>query len=259
MTVMPVLIDFDGIIRIEDKIADDAELFLRFLDKNKIPFFIISNSTQYTGNDIKKILASSGIEININAMTTIDATINYLTTAKMKINIYCKEQMRVYFRNFITEGNPDAVVIGDLEEGWTYDILNEIFRIVYNGAGIIAMQKNKFWKPGGKDLSLDAGAFINAIEYAASKEALVIGKPSPIYFNAALRGLGFPEGSGFLMIGDDINTDILGAQNIGGTGILIFTGKTKKGYKKSVTPKALYECENLADVIPLITELFSYK
>ena len=192
-TTIPVLIDFDGVIRIGDKIADDAEMFFHFLDSNKIPFYIISNSTQSTGNYIKMILKSSGVRASINAMTTVDATINYLSGSKEKVSVYCKEEIKKYFEEFLSIGKPDAVVIGDMEDAWSYEVLNDIFRKVLNGARIIAKQKNKFWKPAGKKLSLDAGAFISAIEYATSKEALLIGKPSPIYFNSAISKLGFPE------------------------------------------------------------------
>ena len=105
-------------------------------------------------------------------------------------------------------------------------MMNEIFNKVYNDVELVAMHKNKFWYPEG-NLSLDAGAFINALEYASGKTATLIGKPSPIYFHSALYLLGIPKGSDFLMIGDDIDSDIIGAQQAGGKGILIYTGKTE--------------------------------
>ncbi len=126
--------------------------------------------------------------------------------------MYSIESIKKIFADLLVDENPEAVIVGDLVDGWSYDILNEIFRDVYSGADLIAMQKNKFWKPDGKTLCLDAGSFIKAIEYATSKEALLIGKPSPIYFKAALKILG-EENSDFLMLGDDLETDIVGAQN----------------------------------------------
>ena len=254
---IPLLIDFDGVIRLDNGIAGDTELFFNFLEKNNIPSFIISNSTQSTGGDIKEILKSSGIKTEVNAMTTIDAAVNYVASAGLKINIYCKENMKKYFKSFITDKQPDAAVIGDMEEGWNYGILNEIFRKVNDGAQIIALQKNKFWRPADKELSLDAGAFITAIEYATSKEAFLIGKPSPVYFNTALQKLGFKAGSEFIMIGDDITTDIKGAKDLGGKGILIFTGKTKKNYNRNNSPAADFETDNLKDIIQILRSILS--
>ncbi len=247
-----LLIDFDGVIRLDSGIAGDTGLFFDFLEKNDIPSFIISNSTQYTGGDIKEILKSSGIKSEINAMTTIDAAVNYLASEGLSISLYCKENVRKYFNDFITEKQPDAVVIGDIEDGWNYAVLNEIFRKVLNGAQIIALQKNKFWRPEGKEVSLDAGAFITAIEFAASREAFLIGKPSPVYFNTALQKLGFKAGSEFYMIGDDVTTDIKGAKDLGGKGILVFTGKTKKNYDRNNSPEPDFECDSLKDIITVL-------
>ncbi len=117
--------------------------------------------------------------------------------------------------------------MGDLGSNWSSEIMNDIFRKVNSGIDFIAMQKNKFWKPDGKTLVLDAGSYIAAIEYATGKEAKLIGKPSPLYFHSAIEKLGIKDKSKFIMIGDDIVTDINAAQIIGGTGILVYTGKTK--------------------------------
>lgn len=103
--------------------------------------------------------------------------------------------------------------------------MNEIFRLVYDGADLIAMHTNKFWKPED-ELVLDAGAFISAIEYAADRQATVIGKPSSLYFKSALEIIGADPDDGFIMIGDDIENDIEAAQKAGGKGVLIYTGKT---------------------------------
>jgi len=115
----------------------------------------------------------------------------------------------------------------------------------------VAMHKNKFWYPEGR-LSLDAEAFINAIEYASGKTATLIGKPSPIYFQSALNLLGFPKGSDFIMIGDDIDTDIVGAQQAGGKGILVYIGKTYYPLSDDSKIKPDYEAQNLTEIIEII-------
>ncbi len=224
---LPVLIDFDGIIRPGDKLAGGAAEMFDFLNENKIPSCIITNSTRNTSQEVLQFLNKKGISLHVNAMTTIDVTLAYIKERNLRVSVYCIHNVKKEFKELIDDKNPDAVVIGDLGEEWSYKILNEIFRKVHAGAEIIAMQKNKFWQPDGKNLSLDAGAFVAAIEYASGKEAVLIGKPSPFYFQAALRKLGFGKDNSFFMIGDDLETDIAGSQAIGGEGILIFTGKTK--------------------------------
>jgi len=153
----------------------------------------------------------------------------------------------------IDEENPEAVVIGDNEDRWNYKIMNDIFKKVFNGADLIAMHKNKYWNPSGK-LLIDAGAFITGIEYAASEEAIVIGKPSPNYFKAALEKIGATPEDEFFMIGDDIENDVKAAQDLGGKGILIYTGKTNFPLDSNLRFRPDYEVHSLSEVIDLLSE-----
>jgi len=251
---VPILIDFDGVLNINGNPPEDAKDFLKFLSVNNIPSHIISNSTLRTGNEIKAFLKNNSIPYEIPCMTTVDAALRYIKLKKIKVSVYCNENVKQNFSDCIVKDKPDAVVIGDLGNKWSYKILNEIFNKVLNGAEIIAMQMNKFWIKNGKP-ELDAGSFVSAIEYATNKKAVVIGKPSPIYFKEALKSLGFSENSKFIMIGDDIDNDIAGAQNLGGKGILIYTGKTSKEDSKISNILPTWEVNNLEEIRNLLISL----
>jgi len=251
MNKLPILIDFDGVIRLENKPAPDAGKFLSFLSENNIPSYIISNSTLKTGKGITQFLVDNKLPSEVPAMTATDATLHYVKEHYKKVSVYCVDEIRQLFNNYIDDENSEAIIIGDNGEDWDFEMMNEIFNKVYNGAEFVAMHKNKFWFPEGK-LSLDAGAFINAIEFASGKEAILIGKPSPIYFQSALDLLGFPKGSDFIMIGDDIDSDILGAQQAGGKGILIYTGKTKYPLDDETKIKPDFEAQNLTEVTEIL-------
>jgi len=87
----------------------------------------------------------------------------------------------------------------------------------------VALGLTRYWLADG-GLRLDVGPFIKALEYASGREAIVMGKPAPHYFQAALSTLGVaPEQT--LMIGDDIRGDIEGAQRLGIKTLLVRTGK----------------------------------
>jgi len=254
MKSIPLLIDFDGVIRLGNKPAPDAVEFFDFIKSEKIPAFVISNSTLKTSKEIKEFFENFNIQFDLPAMTAAEITLKYVSDNYKTVKVYCTEHIKKLFNEFIVEENPEAVVVGDLEDKWSYNILNEIFREVYAGADFITMQKNKFWKPDGKTLSLDAGSFVSAIEYATSKKALLIGKPSTIYFQTALKQLG-ADSSDFLMLGDDLETDIIGAQKAGGKGILIYTGKTSYPLNKNSDVKPDYEVKNLTGTIKLLSSL----
>ena len=252
MKKLPILIDFDGVIRLGIKPAPDAGEFLQFLLDNNIPSYIISNSTLRTGAEITSYLKENKLPANIPAMTAADATVHYVREHYKKVSVYCIESIKQLFTEFLDDENPEALVIGDNGDNWNFQLMNDIFGKVYNGADIIAMHMNRYWYPQDGELSLDAGAFIKAIEYGSGKEATLIGKPSPIYFHSALQMLGLPSDSEFIMIGDDIESDIIGAQNAGGRGLLIYTGKTKYPFKEGINIKPDYEAQSLTEVISII-------
>ena len=247
---IPLLIDFDGVIRIGKKAAEDAGEFFKFISDKKITVCILSNSTLRNGKDIKRFLSENNIRTNIPALNCADASLNYVKENYKKIAVFASDSTKEMFKDFLTDENPEAVIVGDLSDKWSYEILNQIFRFVLNGADLIAMQKNKFWSPDDENLFLDAGAFISAIEYATGKEAKLIGKPSPIFYHSGLKAIGFSENSEFVMIGDDIETDIGGAQKIGGKGILIYTGKTKYPLPPDSGIKPFAEIQTLTEIIP---------
>jgi HAD superfamily hydrolase (TIGR01458 family) len=247
----PVLIDFDGVIKLGNDIAPDAKDFFEFIYTEKIPACILSNSTLRTAELMKDFLSQKGLILNIPAFTAFDVTLEYVKKHFSRVKVYCREYLFQHFEGLIDDKNPEAVVIGDIGERWNFETMNEIFQLVMNGCEIIAMHKNKFWQPEGK-LILDAGAFIHAIEYATGKEAIIIGKPSPLYFKTALQKIGCSDNSEFFMIGDDLETDVLAAQKINGTGVLILTGKTKIEDIKNSKPD--YVVNSLKDVIKILSE-----
>jgi ribonucleotide monophosphatase NagD (HAD superfamily) len=127
-------------------------------------------------------------------------------------------------------GEVAAVVIGDGGEALSYRNLDVAFRAIRRGADLVAMHRNPWWlTPRGE--TIDAGAWVVALEYATGRTALVCGKPSPVVFRQAVAGLAADIGLADLpadavaMIGDDPEADVAGAKRAGLRGILVLTGK----------------------------------
>jgi phospholysine phosphohistidine inorganic pyrophosphate phosphatase len=127
----------------------------------------------------------------------------------------------------IVDDRPEAVVVGDLGAGWTFDRLNQAFRWVLSGARLVAVPKGRYWKTAG-GLTLDAGAFVAALEYATGVPATLTGKPSSTFFVAAARSLDLAPAS-VLMVGDDALSDVAGARAAGCGAALVRTGKYRAG------------------------------
>ena len=255
MSIAPVLIDFDGVIRLGEKPAPDAGKFLQYLTDRKIPSYIISNSTLRTGDEILTFLFDNNINFDVPAMTAVDATLHYVKEHYSKISVYCIPTIKKLFEDFIDDGNPEAVVIGDIGDTWDYKLINKIFRKVKGGVPLVAMHHNRFWYPDGENLSLDAGAFIKAIEYGAERESILIGKPSPLYFRIALSLLGFSADDEFFMIGDDLENDVIAAQKMGGKGVLIYTGKTGYPLTGNQNLKPDLDINSLTEMIEILEKI----
>jgi HAD superfamily hydrolase (TIGR01458 family) len=118
---------------------------------------------------------------------------------------------------------PDCVVLGDARDELSYRNLNEIFRHVRAGSTLIGIGRNRCFREAG-EWFLDAGAFLQAIEWAARCEALVMGKPDPSFFSEVVASTGLPADR-CLMIGDDVDADVAGAITSGIRGCLVRTGK----------------------------------
>jgi HAD superfamily hydrolase (TIGR01458 family) len=251
MKIKPLLIDLDGVLKLGNSPAPDIKDFFEFINENRIPSCILSNSTLRTGEMVKEYFIDHGITLSIPAITAFDATLSFVKMNYKKVQVYCRDYLLHNFEGLIDNENPEAVVIGDIEDKWNYQIMNDIFKRVFAGADLIAMHKNKYWNPQG-ELLIDAGAFINGIEFASGKEAILIGKPSALYFKAALEKIGAKSDEGFFMIGDDIENDIKAAQDIGGKGILIYTGKTKYPLDDRIKIKPDFEAQSLKEVISIL-------
>jgi len=94
-----------------------------------------------------------------------------------------------------------------------------------NGATLLATHTNMYWRTAS-GLQLDSGPFVRALEIATGKQAVVLGKPDRAFFEQALLTLGVQPQEA-LMVGDDIENDIAGAQHAGIHGVLVYTGKHK--------------------------------
>ena len=248
----PVLIDLDGVLRLGKSAAPGLGEFLKFLERNSIKAAIISNTTQSSAKSLRKFFDEKGVQLNLPMLTAADATAGYIKTRFKKAAVFAMPEILELFEDVLDIQNPEVVVMGDLGKEWSFEKLNAIFKFAHNNVPIVAMQKNKFWKTPEDGLLLDLGAFVKAIEYAADVESLLIGKPSPLYFEQGLNVMGVAKGEEFIMIGDDLTNDIYPVSELNGKGILIYTGKTS--YPLPADTKRLpdFEAMNLIEAIEIL-------
>ena len=225
-----LLLDLDGVLYVGDHPVEGAREALAAIRGKRLPVRFLSNSTRRSRASVAARLRGMGFPVDTGEILTpaVAAATRLAKQGKRAFLLTTGDTREDFGRAGVTlaDEDPDAIVIGDAGELFTYGLLNRAMRMVLGGAEIIALEKDRTWM-GTDGLMLSAGPFVAALEYATGKVATCVGKPSPDFFAAALESLGVP-GPEAAMVGDDIETDIGGAQGCGIRGILVRTGKFRE-------------------------------
>lgn len=251
MRIKGLLIDLDGVLYAGDKPVDGARELIALLEQNGIAFRFLSNTTRKCRRTIAGKLAAMGFDIPEKYIFTPPvAAISYMKKNGLtRYYLLTTGDVDEDFREFGTNdpsGNVSSVILGDAGEAVTYRNLNHAFRQIIGGAELIALEKDRYWMDRD-GLSLSAGPMVAALEFATGRGATVVGKPSREFFDLALQDIGLPRDQ-VAMIGDDIHTDIGGAQAAGIRGILVRTGKFRENdpIRAGITPWNIVD--SIADV-----------
>jgi HAD superfamily hydrolase (TIGR01458 family) len=237
------LIDLDGVLYVGNSPVPGAKECLKFLEDRGYSYRFVSNSTRRCKAAVAKRLKGLGYDISEEHIFTPPlAAIRHmkspgrnrcylLTTGDVHRDFQEAGASIVQEAGASADEKADYVIVGDAGENFTFQNLNQAMRILLEGAELLALEKDRYWRePEG--LVLSAGPFVAALEYATAKEAQLMGKPSAEFFRLALEDMdASPRETA--MIGDDIRTDIAGAQKMGMSGILVRTGKYREDTAKS--------------------------
>lgn len=229
------LFDLDGTLYAGGAAIPGASALLRELQTRGVPFRLVTNTTSRSRAMLVERLRGYGFEVAAEELfTAVLAGVELLRAAGHRsvapfVPEPALEDMRGV--DLVVSGDgrrADAVVIGDLGDGWDYALLQRAFEHLMNGAALVALSRDRYWLRDGR-LVLDAGPFVAALEYATGVTAAVAGKPSAMFYAAAVRSLGF-EGREHevVMVGDDLWSDIEGAQRAGLRGWVVRTGKFRE-------------------------------
>ncbi|MFG2120094.1 TIGR01458 family HAD-type hydrolase [Streptomyces sp. NPDC048710] len=226
-SVRAVLIDIDGVLTVSWKPLPGAVEALRRIRAAGLGVALVTNTTSRTRASIADTLAGAGFAVDAEDVLTAPA----LTAAHLAEHFPGARCALLNSGDIeedlggitLVDERPDVVVLGGAGPEFDYAALNRAFGFLQQGARLLAVHRNLYWRTEA-GLQLDSGAFLLGLEKAARVQAEVMGKPSPAFFEAALARLGVTAGRA-LMVGDDVESDVLAAQRVGITGVLVRTGK----------------------------------
>jgi phospholysine phosphohistidine inorganic pyrophosphate phosphatase len=230
--VRAVLLDLDGVLYVGDRPVPGAAETVEWLCDTGIPHLFLTNTTSRPRDAIVQKLAAMDVPAAPDDVLTPPVAA-HAWLARHGIRhpaLFVPEATAAELSDLdpldpAAEDGAGAVVVGDLGEGWDFPTLNRAFRLLMaaDAPPLLALGLTRYWRaPDG--LRLDAGAFVRALEYATGRGAVVLGKPDPSFYAAAVEALDVPP-EDVVMVGDDVVTDVGGAQAAGLAGVLVRTGK----------------------------------
>jgi HAD superfamily hydrolase (TIGR01458 family) len=224
-----ILLDIDGVFHVSGTpIPGGADAVSR-LRANGHRLRFVTNTTVRTRAALTAELAALGVELDESELQTTAAAAVHALRGRRVLALTMPTVVEDLDGLDLVGEDADAVLIGgvaeDAETGRVFSYMNlaRAFAELQGGAELYCLHKNRWWQTSRGPL-LDSGVFVAGLEYAAGVEAVVIGKPSPVYFEAALEALDADPELAW-MVGDDIEADIAGAQRFGMRTALVRTGK----------------------------------
>lgn len=230
--VKAILFDLDGVFYEGDEPVSGAASVIRWVRQRNIPYLFLTNTTSRDRAALAGKLAGFGIDTNPEHILTppVAAAAWLKRHVQGNVALFVPDAIEHEFSALKSvsgdaENDIGAIVLGDLGERWDYAKLNHAFRLLMRTPQprLIALGMTRYWK-AADGLRLDVAPFVVALQHATGAEPTVLGKPSADFYAMALAMLKV-DAADTIIVGDDIRSDIDGAQQCGIRGVLVRTGK----------------------------------
>lgn len=226
------LIDMDGVIYRGSQLIPGADEFIRRLRRHDIPFLFLTNNSQRTRRDVVTKLLRMGIDVEEkHIFTCAMATARFLAQQKPNGTAYVIGEgglLNALHQNgySIVDHDPDFVVVGE-GRSLNFEMIETAVQMISNGARLIATNLDPNC-PTQHGLRPGCGAIVAMLEAATGRTAFSVGKPSPVMMRTARKELGLASEE-TIVIGDTMDTDIMGGIQMGYHTILVLSGGTSAG------------------------------
>lgn len=226
------VIDMDGVIYHGHRLIPGARDFVDRLRAGDHPFLFLTNNSQWTPRDLRHRLAGMGIDVEESAFhTSALATAEFLRSQKPGGSAFviggAGLTNALYEVGYhLTERDPDYVVVGDTRR-YDYETLEHAIRLVIGGAQFIATNPD-LTGPSEAGIQPACGALVAPIELSTGRKPYFVGKPNPLMMRTALRKLGSHSSESY-MVGDRMDTDVIGGMEAGMRTVLVLSGVSGRG------------------------------
>lgn len=250
-----VLLDMDGVLTVSWDPIPGADEAVRRLRDAGLPLRIITSTTSRTGAEMAANLRRVGIpveddEVLTAAMSARDHLSEAHPGARVLVLGDARREDLEGLRLVGIDDDPEVILVSGADESFAFGAFNLVHRALLGGAHLVAMHRNLSWMTHEGEC-LDAGAYLLGLEAASGREAVVTGKPAPEAFRAGLRALDLPA-ERVAMVGDAVESDVLAAQRLGMTGVLVRTGKFREEALAAASGRPDHVIDSIADLPGLL-------
>jgi len=252
------LMDMDGVLLRGRTIIPGAQQFIDALNEQSIAYLVLTNNPIYTPRDLAHRLQTLGMQVPEDRIFTSSiATARFLKKQLPDGKAFVIGESGLTdaihaVGYIITDHNPDYVVLGETH-GYNYAQITKAIRLISAGARFVATNPDPSG-PGEGGLEPACGAMAALIERATGVAPFFVGKPNPYMMRSALNFLG-AHSEETVMIGDRMDTDIVGAVSSGLDTVLVLTGVTQREHIAAYPYQPTYVCESIGDVqLPEVKE-----
>ena len=240
MAIGGVLFDIDGVLVTSWKPIDGAAETLRVLADNQIARSYLTNTTTRTRAQIADLLTDAGMDVAADevitaAALTADYVRNRIPTRGASWSTAARSPRTCPASTSSTPAST-ATTRCPTPRTWScwaapgpeynHVTLSRVYDWMAQGVPVVAMHRSTSWNTT-EGLRIDTGMYLIGMEETSGRKATAVGKPAPEGFLAAARRLGVDPDEMY-MVGDDLNNDVLAAQVVGMTGVLVRTGKFRQ-------------------------------
>jgi HAD superfamily hydrolase (TIGR01458 family) len=249
-----VLFDIDGVLTVSWRPLPGAAETVERLRRAALEVAFLTNTTSLSRRAIAAHLKDAGIPVGDDeVLTPARAAVSYLEQHHPGEPCFLVNSGSLgddLDALTLVEKDASVVLTGGAGPDVGYDTINRAFQLILDGARLVVMQRNWYWATA-EGMQLDMGAFIVGLEQATGAEGQLVGKPAPQFFAAALSQVGADPVEA-VMVGDDLDADVLGAQALGISGVLVRTGKFRQPDLDRSRRKPEVVIDSVADLATLL-------
>lgn len=251
--MISIISDMDGVIYRGNNLIYGAKNFIDMLLNKNVPFLFLTNNAEQTPRDLKRKLESLGVNglEEKHFFTAAQATAIFLQRQLANGTAYVigtgglvSELYNVGYS--INDVNPDYVVVGKTN-AFNFDMLQKAVHLINKGARFIGCNPDIVDPAPNGELIPAVGPILAAIETATGKKPYIVGKPNPIMMSIAKNQIN-AHSENTVMVGDRMDTDILGGLGAGMKTCLVLSGVTTKEMIKEFPYRPNYVLNSVAEI-----------